>query len=89
MEIILNAFQSVLSIVVMIALGYYLTRRGLFDEGVSKLFSKLVINVSLPAMMVSNLLTGFDRENLYSAGKGIIIPFASMLICYAAAVLMT
>ena len=85
MEIILNAFQSVLSIVVMIALGYYLTRRGLFDEGVSKLFSKLVINVSLPAMMVSNLLTSFDRENLYSAGKGMIIPFASMLICYAAA----
>lgn len=85
MEIVLNAFQSVLSIVVMIALGYYLTRKGLFDEGVSKLFSKMVIYVSLPAMMVSNLLTVFDRENLYSAGKGIIIPFASMVICYAAA----
>jgi malate permease and related proteins len=88
MNIVLNALQSVLSIVVMIALGYYLTRRGLFDEGVSKLFTKLVVNVSLPALMVSNLLTVFDREKLYSAGKGIIIPFASMLICYVAAMVV-
>lgn len=89
MEIILNAVQSVLSIVIMISLGYYLTRRGLFDEGVSKLFSKLVINVSLPAMMVSNLLTTFDREMFYSSGKGIIIPFASMFICYIVALFVT
>jgi malate permease and related proteins len=88
MNIVLNALQSVLSIVVMIALGYYLTRRGLFDEGVSKLFTKLVVNVSLPALMVSNLLTVFDREKLYSAGKGILIPFASMLICYVAAMVV-
>lgn len=88
MNVILNAFESVLSIVAMIALGYYLTRRGLFDEGVAKLFTKLVVNVSLPAMMVSNLLTVFDREKLYSAGKGIIIPFASILICYGAAMLI-
>jgi malate permease and related proteins len=38
--------------------------------------------------MVSNLLTVFDREKLYSAGKGIIIPFASMLICYVAAMVV-
>lgn len=88
MEVILNALQSVLSIVVMIALGYYLTRRGLFNEGVSKLFSKLVISVSLPAMMISNLLTVFDREKLYSAGKGIIIPFASIFICYIVAIVV-
>ncbi len=88
MNIVLNALQCVLSIVVMIALGYYLTRKGLFDEGVSKLFTKLVVNVSLPALMISNLLTVFDREKLYSAGKGIIIPFASMLICYVAAMVV-
>jgi len=70
----------------MIALGYYLTRRGMFNEGVSKLFSSLVVNVSLPAMMISSLLTAFDREKLYSAGTGIFIPFAAMLICYLAAI---
>ncbi|HYE81600.1 MAG TPA: AEC family transporter [Clostridia bacterium] len=85
MEILLNAFQSVLSLVVMIVLGYYLARKGFFNESASELFTKLVLNVSMPAMLISNLLTVFDREKLYSAGKGIIIPFASMLICYAAA----
>lgn len=88
MEIVLNALQSVLSIAVMIALGYYLTRKGLFNEDVSVLFSRLVVNVSLPALMVSNLITAFNREKLYSAGKGVIIPFASMLICYAAAIVV-
>lgn len=85
-EIVLNALQSALSIVVMIALGFYLTRKGMFDEGVSKLFTRLVVDVSLPALMISNLLTVFDREKLYSAGNGIIIPFASMLICYITAI---
>jgi auxin efflux carrier (AEC) len=89
LDIIINALQSVLSIVVMVALGYYLTCRGLFNEGVSRLFSKLVINISLPALMISNILTVFDREKLYSAGKGIIIPFASMLICYMIAIVLT
>ncbi len=89
LDIILNSLQGVLSIVIMIGLGYFLTRRGLFDENVSKLFTKLVVNVSLPPMMVYNLVTVFDREKLYSAGKGIIIPFASMLICYAVAILIS
>ncbi|KUO71597.1 MAG: malate transporter [Clostridia bacterium BRH_c25] len=88
MGIVLNAFQSVLSIVIMIALGYFLTRKGFFDESVSQLFAKLVINVSLPALMISSLLTVFDREKLYSAGNGIIIPVASMLICYAVAIVV-
>lgn len=89
MGIIINAFQSVLSIVIMIALGYYLTRKGLFDESVSKLFSKLVVRVSLPALMISNILTAFDREELYGAGKALIIPFASMLLCYGAAIVVS
>lgn len=89
MEIVLNALQSVLSIVIMIALGYYLTRKRLFDEGVSVLFSKLVVNVSLPALMVWNLITVFNRERLYSAGIGLIIPFASMLLCYAVSIAVT
>lgn len=88
MDIILHASQSVLSIVVIIALGYILTRQGLFDEAVAKLLTTLVVNVSLPAMIVSNLLTAFDRDKLYSVGKGILIPFASMLICYGAAMLI-
>lgn len=88
LEIILNSLQSALSIVVIIAVGYYLTRRGMFDEGVSKLFTSMVVNVSLPAMMVSNMLTVFDRDKLYNAGNGLLIPLASMLSCYVIAILV-
>lgn len=87
MDVVINAVQSVLSIVIMVVLGYYLTRIGWFDEGIAKLFTRVVVNVSLPPLMVYNLLATFDREKLIHAGAGIIIPFASMLICYIAAML--
>lgn len=86
MDVVLNAFQSVLSIIILIVLGYFLARRGFLDKNAASLFSRLVINVSLPAMMVYNVLSFFDREKLYSSGNGIIIPAASMLICYFVAV---
>jgi len=89
MDVILNALQSVLSMVVLTLLGWFLARRDFFGEGAAELFSRLVINVSLPAMMVSNIVSYFDREELYSAGKGIIIPFASIIICYAVAVVIS
>lgn len=57
MDVILNALQSVLSIVVLIILGYYLARKGFFNDGAAALFSKLVINVSLPPMMISNMVS--------------------------------
>lgn len=89
LEVVLDSLQSALSLVVIIALGYYLTHRGMFDDGVANLFTNLVINISLPAMIVSNLVSAFDRDKLYSAGRGLLIPFATMLICYAAAVVIT
>lgn len=85
MDVVINAIQSVLSIVIMIGVGYYLTRIGWFGEDTAKLFAKVVVNVSLPPLMIYNLLTTFDRDKLTNAGMGIVIPFASMLVCYAAA----
>jgi len=85
LSIVINAIQSVLSIVIMVGVGYYLTCKKWFDESTAELFTKIVINVSLPPMIIYNLLDAFDRQELINAGMGIIIPFASMLICYIAA----
>ncbi len=85
--VVLNAVQSVLSIVLMILLGYYLSHKGWFNESTSVLFTRLVVNVSLPAMMVNNILTTFDREMLRNAGAAILIPFVSILACFFAALL--
>jgi len=80
--VLLNAIQSILSILFMICIGYILARKGWFKEEDSKLFSKIVVNLSLPALMLTNMLENFTKENLTHAGKGLIIPFVSMIVCY-------
>lgn len=80
--VVFDAIQCVLSILAMISIGYALSRRGWFDERASELFSKMVVKVSLPALMISNLLNTFDRNTLFEAGMGIFIPMGSMLLLY-------
>lgn len=81
----LKSIQGILSIIIMISLGFFLTHKKWFDEGTSKIFARLVTTVSLPCMMISNLLTSFTKEKLLSSGNGLVIPFLSMLCCYVIA----
>lgn len=80
--VIINALGSVLSIVIMITIGAVFTHKGWFDEKISNTFSKIICNISLPCLMISNLTSSFDKEKLTHLGTGLIIPFASMGICY-------
>jgi predicted permease len=66
----------------MISIGYLLTEKKLFDNNSSILFSKVVFNISLPALMIENLYTSFNRQKFDSLSKGLIVPFISMAICY-------
>lgn len=86
--VLLNSAQSVLSILLMIGIGYYLTLKGWFNDETSKLFSRVIINLSMPALMVSNIMTTFTKESLSHAGKGIVIPFISIFICYIFSILV-
>jgi predicted permease len=79
---ILNAVQSVFSILIMISIGYLLSRLGWFSQDTPELFSKMVVRVSLPALMLSNLLTTFSRDMLLETGMGILLPLAIILILY-------
>lgn len=80
--VILDSLQSVLTIFIMIGLGFYLTKKGWFTEETSRLFSNMVTKVSLPAFMVSNLLSNFTKENLSESLVGLMVPLASMIIMY-------
>ena len=80
---LLNAFGSVFSIVIMIIIGYALTHRKWIDDNNAKLFSKLVVNISLPTLMITNLMSNFDKEKLLTLGKGLFIPFTSIALAYA------
>lgn len=85
--IIFNAAGSVLSIVIMICIGYILTEKKWFDDRISKLFSDLVCNIALPCLMISDLVGNFDRQKLSNLSGGLIVPFASMAICYIIGIL--
>jgi hypothetical protein len=81
----LSAIEGVLSIILMIVLGFVLAKRGWFDGDSSALISRLVVGVALPAYMVANLMGGYDREKLVSMLPGLPIPFAVMLLSYGLA----
>ncbi|MBP2643817.1 MAG: Auxin Efflux Carrier [Firmicutes bacterium] len=77
-----NSVASILSIIVMIFLGYALTRKGIFNDTTAKVFTTMVLKVSLPAYMIWNLTNTFTEESLLSLIGGIIIPFMSIIACY-------
>jgi len=81
----LSAIEGVLSIIFMIALGFFLAKRGWFEGDSSALISRLVVGVALPAYMVANLMGGYDREKLISMLPGLPIPFVVMLLSYGLA----
>ena len=58
----LSALDSVLSIILMIVVGFVLAKRGWFDEAASALITRLVVSLSLPAYMISNLMGGYDSR---------------------------
>ncbi|MBP2032081.1 auxin efflux carrier (AEC) [Clostridium algifaecis] len=87
--VILNAVGSVLSIVIMICVGYILTKCKWLNEGISKVFSKLVCNIALPCLMIFNLMDNFNKSKLDHIGKGLIIPVLSMAIGYVIAIIVS
>lgn len=84
-----SSLQSILSIVIMISVGFILTKKGWFDQQSSSLFSKLVVNISLPCLMISDILNNFSKDKLITSSGGLIIPFATMAVTYVIAVLIS
>ena len=82
MEIVLHALNGVLTIMLMIAVGFYLERRGWFSEESVALISRLVNYVCLPTYMLTNILGQFKHDQLITLSHGLIVPVISMLAGY-------
>ncbi len=80
--VIFNALGSVFTIAIMVTVGYYLTARKWFNPDIAGLFSKLIVNISLPLLMFYNIVSNFDRTKLSHLANGLLIPFISIGICY-------
>ena len=79
--IFFTTVESILSIVLIIVTGYIFTAKGWFDEKIGKVFSRIIINIALPAYMIWNLMSTFSKELLLNLAPGLVVPFTSIVVC--------
>ncbi|MDQ2083554.1 AEC family transporter [Xanthobacteraceae bacterium Astr-EGSB] len=79
---IFESLSGVISCMLMIGLGYFLTHRGWFDEQTGVLFSRLAMCIAIPLYMIVSMLRTYSKADLLQAGLAIAIPLASMLVVY-------
>lgn len=74
--------SSILSILLIITVGFILSKIGWLNEKTGDVFSKIIINISLPSLMIINISQRFSSETLLQYKYGIIVSFACILISY-------
>lgn len=87
MAVLLQGAEGILTILVMIALGYYLCSKNWFDERTTGVIVRLIIMVALPLYMVNNILTDFTRAQLIDLIPGLVYPFISMAVMFVLSLL--
>ena len=86
--IFLTAVESVLSIVLIIALGFYLRNKGWFADSFAGNISKLIMNIALSASIFVSVLTYLTRDILMVLSDGLIYGALSIVFGYLIAWLM-
>lgn len=88
MDIILHALNGVVTVMLIIAVGFVLERRGWFSESSVGLISRLVTQVCLPTYMLTNILANFRHDQLVSMSRGLVVPLVSMLAGYGVSLIL-
>ncbi len=71
-----NIFGEVAVLFLIMAAGFYARRRGMIDATVNRGLSELLLNVTLPLMIMVSFNFDFNREMLATAGKLFLISLA-------------
>ncbi|MBD5417462.1 MAG: AEC family transporter [Desulfovibrio sp.] len=83
--VLLQAFGGVLSLLLVVGVGYVLAGRGWFPPAVRGLLPRLVTNVALPPFLMCTILRSFGREDLWHMLQGTLLPLLAMVLMYALA----
>ena len=89
MAVFLSSVSGVFIILVMVAIGYILNERGWFDEKSTRMISKLVTQIALPAYMVTTIMKDFTANELKTLLPDLRYPVISMLILFVFSLLIT
>ncbi|HPI99989.1 MAG TPA: AEC family transporter, partial [Enterococcus sp.] len=80
----LQAYLNIFVIFLLMFVGYWLSYKQWFTNRTADVFSKIVLNLSLPFSMFLNITANFSRNEFLSLFSGMIIPLLSMLITLGA-----
>ncbi len=82
MDALLTSISSVVEIVLVIALGYFLRRTNKFDDQFKGSISFLIMNVALPLSIFVSVLNNLTRQKLIQLSGGLIYVLLSFAIGY-------
>lgn len=82
MSVFWESIQSVLSIVIMMAVGYVCAGFGWFDDNFSSALSDIIMKVALPCAIFSSMLSRFKISEIFTLSSGIVYSILSILIGY-------
>lgn len=78
----LNAVGSIFSILIIIFIGFIFSKKGWFDQIIGTALSKIVINISLPSLMVVNVMQRFQKQTLLQYKIGLLAAFCCVSLSY-------
>jgi Predicted permeases len=76
----LEAYLNIIVIFLLMFVGYWCSYRQWFSNRTADVFSKIVLNLSLPFSMFLNITQSFTREEFLDLFSGVLIPFLSMIL---------
>jgi len=78
----LRAYINIFIIFSLMFVGYFLSFKQWFSNRSADVFSKILLNLSLPFSMFLNITANFNKSEFLSLVSGMIIPLVSMTVTY-------
>ena len=85
--VFLTSLESIIPIIALIVLGYFLQVRGWFHNDFGNDLSKLIMNVAMPVSIFVSVLKYLTLEKLISLSGGLIYTFVAFALGYIVAFL--
>lgn len=78
----LHAVEGMMSIVIIILLGMFISWRKWADASAGAFIARIVMNLCIPLFMVVSLTEQFDRERLLAMAHYMAVPVLAMLLAF-------
>ena len=86
--VFLTSLQSIIPIVLLISLGYFLKGRGMFNPTFSSNLSRFIMSVILPAGVFVSVLHHLHMSDLWDLRYGLLVVMLTCVIAYIVAFIM-